>query len=345
MKSTAEERLSDRLAIGILIWAFPPDRVDGAIRASGRAGIRTRLLPPLITVYYVLAMCLFPYKPYEELARLLAEGLALSDPTGVLSLSCVPSTAAISRARMRLGIQPLRELFAQTAVRPPVEGAPRFRRSRLWTLTGGTVNLPDHAAQGGAPGTPRMRIAVVAEHGTGMLIGAQVEPLSGDPSKSADELFRLLGPGDLLVAQAEFAGPELAGAALATGADLLWSVPQSTGLPVTETLDDGSYLSVPASWPDDPVRGRPVVRVVTGAKCAERLVTTLLDPAQATRAELRGVYEARWRFEEAAEQLDAFRRTPKKAMRSRSPEMMEQELWGYLLVYCAIRNLAKNRNL
>ncbi|MEV1115529.1 transposase domain-containing protein [Actinosynnema sp. NPDC049800] len=65
------------------------------IAETGREGRRDRLLPPVV-VYFVLAMCLFSSQGYEEVARLLTEGMSWaarwSKPWWV------PTTAAISRA-------------------------------------------------------------------------------------------------------------------------------------------------------------------------------------------------------------------------------------------------------
>ncbi|MFD8006244.1 transposase domain-containing protein [Streptomyces mirabilis] len=95
---------------------FPAELVDEAVDETGRGEKRSRLLPVRVTVYFVLAMGVFSGQAYEEVARLLAEGLAWS---------CrwrgnreVPLTGAISRARARLGPELLRAMFAR--VRRPV---------------------------------------------------------------------------------------------------------------------------------------------------------------------------------------------------------------------------------
>lgn len=76
MKSSAGERLSDRIALGVLTRAFPPALIDEVVAECGRVEQRRRLLPARVVVYFVLAMCLFSGHGYEEVARLL--NLALS---------------------------------------------------------------------------------------------------------------------------------------------------------------------------------------------------------------------------------------------------------------------------
>src|ERR1700751_5593970 len=75
VKPPTDERLSDRIAIGVLTRVFPPAVVDAAVGSADRGEVRSRLLPARVTVYYVLAMCLFSGQGYEEVMRLLVGGL------------------------------------------------------------------------------------------------------------------------------------------------------------------------------------------------------------------------------------------------------------------------------
>src|SRR6266545_2149648 len=103
------------IAIGVLTRTFPPELVDRVIAKTGRGEQRQQLLPARVVVYYTLAMCLFAHVGYEEVMRLLAEGLAWARPwRGAWQ---VPDKSSIARARARLGPLPLRELFAEV-VRP-----------------------------------------------------------------------------------------------------------------------------------------------------------------------------------------------------------------------------------
>jgi hypothetical protein len=60
----------------VLTQTFPPELVDRVIARTGRAEQRQRRLPARVVVYYTLAMCLFAQVGYEEVMRLLVEGLA-----------------------------------------------------------------------------------------------------------------------------------------------------------------------------------------------------------------------------------------------------------------------------
>ncbi|WP_432068882.1 transposase domain-containing protein [Streptomyces sp. C10-9-1] len=141
VKPETDERLSDRIAVGLLTRTFPPELVDRVIAESGRSGQRTRLLPPRVMVYFVLAMCLFSGQGYEEVARLLTQGLTWAKRwSGAWQ---VPTTAAISRARVKLGPEPLEALFAEVA-RPLATEETRGARYGRWRLVAvdGTEPFP-----------------------------------------------------------------------------------------------------------------------------------------------------------------------------------------------------------
>ncbi|WTC76640.1 transposase domain-containing protein [Streptomyces sp. NBC_01637] len=58
-RKSSGERLSDRVAVGVLKPAFPQPLVDEVLLETGRMQQRNRLLPARLVAYFVLAMCLF----------------------------------------------------------------------------------------------------------------------------------------------------------------------------------------------------------------------------------------------------------------------------------------------
>jgi hypothetical protein len=356
LKSTGE-RLPDRIAIGVLTDAFPPGLVDEVLARTGRVQQRTRLLPARVMVYFVLAMCLFSGQGYEEVARLLTEGLR--QRRGWRGEWTVPSTAAIVKARRRLGTEPVKELF--TVVCRPVAAADTvgafYRRWRLTAIDGSTVNLPDTAANEAAfgrparsgrgnqqVGCPQIRLVGLVECGTHVVFDAALGPLrTGEPAL-ARTLLRSLRPGMLLLADRGFVGVDLWRAAAATGADLLWRVGKNRVLPVLEQFPDGSYRTEIFDASDSHHRGRGVpVRAVeytiAGSDEVYRLITTILDPAQAPAAELAALYAQRWEFESTLDELKTHLGGPRLVLRSQHPDGAEQELYGLLLAHHAIRGL------
>ncbi|MFF4927289.1 IS4 family transposase [Kitasatospora sp. NPDC001261] len=353
VKSPAGERLSDRIAIGVLTQAFPPGLVDEVIAETGRAEQRSRLLPARVVVYFVLAMCLFFGQGYEEVARLLGEGLGDARRSWR-----VPTTAAIGRARRRLGPEPLKALFARVCrpVAVPGTAGAWYRDWRVVAVDGTTLDLTDteaneaffgrHASGRGASAFPQARVVGLAECGTHAMFAAATGPLSASEQSLSRRLFDRLEKGMLLLADRGFYGFELWQQAKATGADLLWRVRKSTNLPVVRVLGDGSYLSTVHAEPDRRSRRNPVtVRVVeytlasTGDAAVYRLVTTILDPREAPAAELAALYAQRWEIETTLDEIKTHQRGPGLVLRSKYPWGVEQEVYGLLLVHHAIRQL------
>jgi Insertion element 4 transposase N-terminal/Transposase DDE domain len=364
VKPPVEPRLSDRIAIGVLTSIYPPELVDRVVAEAGRTQQRQRLLPARVVVWLVLAMALFSGQAYEEVARLLAGGLGWARRWQ--QWYRVPSTPAIAKARARLGAEPLRRLFVEVArplATPDTKGA-WFRGWRLLAVDGTCLDVADTPANDqafGRPAThrgeraafPQVRLVAVAECGTHAIIDAAMGPLANGETTLAAGLLGpdgALGEGTLLLADRQFVDATLWRRAAATGAQLLWRTRTNAVLAVLETFDDGSYLSQIAAATDRRHRVAPtMVRVVEyrlgkdpgrpAAPAPYRLLTTILDPRKAPAAELAALYHQRWEFETTLDELKTHQRGAKVVLRSRSPEMVAQEVWGMLLVHHAIRRL------
>ncbi|MCX5317112.1 IS4 family transposase [Streptomyces sp. NBC_00154] len=357
VKSSAVERLSDRIALGVLTRAFPPELVDEVVAECGRVEQRRRLLPARVVVYFVLAMCLFSGQGYEEVARLLTCGLENQRWEETWR---VPSTAAIGRARLRLGPEPLKALFARVCrpVATETTTGAWYRGWRLVAVDGTTFDLPDTDANDaffGRPGSsrgqrrgayPQARMTAVVECGTHAVFAAEVGPLSVHETVLARRLFGRLAAGMLLLAGRGFVGFDLWRAAAASGADLLWRVKNSAVLPVVEPLDDGSYLSEIVAARDKNRRADPItVRVIEytlddgAAGTVYRLITTILDPQAAPAAELATLYAQRWEIETTLDEIKTHQGGPRLVLRSQHPAGVEQEIFAFLLVHHALRDL------
>jgi IS4 transposase len=68
-----------------------------------------------------------------------------------------------------------------------------------------------------------------------------------------------------------------------------------------------------------------------------RLITTLLDPAQAPAEELAHLYTERWTEESSFDELKTHLRGSGRVLRSPLPDLVEQEWYGFLLAYYVVR--------
>jgi hypothetical protein len=135
--------------------------------------------------------------------------------------------------------------------------------------------------------------------------------------------------------------------ASSTGAELVWRTKSNHVLPVDERLSDGSYLSSLHAIVNFKRRAEGIpVRVIEyaiddlGRPQAQeryRLLTTILDPEAAPAEELAAVYTQRWEIELALDELKTHQRSPRLVLRSKMPDGVDQEVYGYLCVHYAIR--------
>ena len=187
---------------------------------------------------------------------------------------------------------------------------------------------------------------------------------SGEQSL-ARKLYPRLEQDWLLIADRNFWNWQDWSAAAAAGAALLWRAKSSQLLPVLELLPDGSCRSVlvnpkiKGSKRDELVkaaaRGEDLdqdqaahIRVVeyevpdragNGRNELITLLTTITAPLLAPAAVLAEAYHQRWEHETGNAQLKTTLRGPGKILRSGSPDLIEQEIWGYLLTHYAISAL------
>ncbi|WP_073808765.1 IS4 family transposase [Kitasatospora sp. CB01950] len=370
INAATDVRPAERATLGILTRAFPPELVDQVLIDCGRVEQRNRLLPARVVVYFVLAMALFGGHGYPEVGRLLVCDLEREPwwPQG----RQLPTAAAIGRARLRLGAEPLRRLFEQTCPPPAARTTTDawYRGRRLVALDGAILDVPDtqpnadhfghsvrtttQAARTAAraatrPPTrpadeesvsyPQARVSALVECGTGTALTADVGPLSTHERALAEAIYPTLTRDMIVLADRGTTDPATWQAALAGGADLLWQVPSRLQLPFTTRLDDGSHLTAPAGEPvgtGGPAH-RAQVRVIDFALDTDRrndpphrLITSLLDPADAPAADLAARYAHQSRSGTALDRLTPPH--PARTLRSRHPDGIEQEIFALLLL-------------
>ncbi len=350
-------RLSDHISLGVIVKAFPPERVRQILAETGTASERERDLPAQVMVYYAIALALYMGSSTREVLRCLLEGLRWLWGTEAVK---VAGRSGISQARTRLGEAPLQRLYEQV-VQPIAARATKgawYRAWRLVSLDGSCLDVADteeNRASFGCPGAsrgesafPQLRFVALVENGTHVLFGARLGRCADGETTLAHDVLRGLRPGMLCLADRQFFGHALWQAAAATGADLLWRVKHNLRLPRTSVLADGSYLTTIYSSDKNRRHGSNGIRVrvveyrlegVAEAEPLYRLVTTILDPAQAPAAALAALYHERWEIEGALDELKTHLRGAGVVLRSKTPALARQEFWGLLLAHFAVRGL------
>jgi IS4 transposase len=70
-----------------------------------------------------------------------------------------------------------------------------------------------------------------------------------------------------------------------------------------------------------------------------RLITTLVDHRDHPAAELAALYAQRWEFELSLDEIETHQIANSRVLRSKKPELVEQEIWALLISHYAIRHL------
>ena len=354
--------MSDLVSVGVLTRVFPPELVDEVIAAAGRTEQRHRSLPARVMAYFSIGMALYSEGSYEDVLAQLTDGLSWA--SGWTKSYTPPSKSAIFQARVRLGAAPLAALFERVA--RPIGGEQMpgvwLAGRRLVAIDGMCLDVADTSvndAHFGRPGVnkgeraafPQARVVALAECGTHAVFAAQIGAYWQSEAALTQPLLGRLEPGMLLLADRGFFSYALWRKATATGADLLWRVRTDRGGPTPihlQDLPDGSWLAhlqqthSAAARAAEPMLVRVIDYTIKDGRDnpdTYRLLSTLTDPEQVSVVELAAAYAQRWEVELTFDELKTHQRGPRTVLRSKSPDLVLQEIWGHLCCHYAIRSL------
>lgn len=331
-----------------------PQRLEHILARTGTH--RIRRLSPASVVWLVIAMSLFADHSVPQVWRRLHPSTDQPEP----------DPSAFTKARQRLGVTPLRDLFDSLArpLAPPDTPGAFYHGLRLMGIDGTTFDLPDtpdNARVFGRGGNqrsphpfPQLRVLALCELGTHAICGVVVRPIRCNEQPMVPSLLDGLRPGMLLLWDRAFYGFELIQGVLARGCRLLARVKASYLIFRREhTLPDGSYLSkIYASYYDRTHdRNGRVVRIIEythddpnrpGFGVTNRLLTDLLDAKQYPAEELVVLYHRRWEQELAFDEIKTHLNGRDPHLRSKTPRGAVQELYGLLLAHRVLRQVMQD---
>src|SRR5665648_503155 len=361
-KPESDRRLSDLVSVGVLTRVFPPGLVDEVIAEAGRTEQRHRSLPARVMAYFSIGMALYSEGSYEDVLAQLTDGLSWA--SGWQESYSPPSKSAIFQARARLGAEPLAALFERVAT--PIGGEQAqgvwLAGRRLVAVDGTCLDVADTAVNAeyfGRPGVnkgeqaafPQARVVALAECGTHAIFAARIGAYTQSEATLTRSLLDQVAPGMLLLADRGFFSYALWRQAIGTGADLLWRVRTDKAGPKPvhlRDLPDGSWLAhlrratPAAARREEPMLVRVIDYTINDGRenpTTYRLFTTVLDPAEVSAGDLAATYAQRWEIELAFDELKTHQRGPRTVLRSKSPDLVLQEIWGHLCCHFAIRSL------
>lgn len=356
---TDERKFSSQLTVEVLHRAIPPETITAVLDGANVHTQRERKLTITAVVWWVIALHLFAHLSFDAVFAKLAKGLRFLWPDPSIRL---PSAAALVYRRQQLGARPMVALFkavCRPIATPETPGAFRFGL-RLMAIDGATEDVPDslantavwghHPGPRGLSAFPQVQAVYLVECGTHAIVDAGFWPGRTSERVGGRRMLRSLEPGMLVMWDCGFHEYGMLATARQRGAHVLSRLPAGAKPRWRETLSDGSQLM--AIHQISATKGRLaahiVVRVIrytvtdprlVGYQEEHRLVTTLLDPAEAPALELVALYHERWESELVIDELDTHQRLAGRVLRSQSPVGVVQELYGLLLAHYALRVL------
>jgi Transposase DDE domain/Insertion element 4 transposase N-terminal len=350
-------RLTDFLSTSLLARVYPASLIGELLDAHGCNSQRQRSFPATSVVYYCMALSLYPEAAYGDVFDAVAQGLAWQ------SASPAPArikASSVSVARSRLSwpiFKALQERACQPLAQADTCPDAFYRGLRLMAIDGSHFEVPDepgNIAAFGYPGSrtgvasyPQVHCAVLVECATHAIVGANIGAYRDAEWTVCEPLLARLDSSMLCMADRGFDGHAHWCSARATGAHLLWRCKSSRQLAVIERLPDGSFISEmgPGKGSKDS-NGHAAVRVrvieytlpgTQGHETRYRLLTSLLDPEQAPALQLAALYHERWEVESVFDELKTHLHQRRRVLRSKTPDLVRQEFYGWVLAHFAVR--------
>lgn len=337
-------RTADLVSLGVLSERIPRSTIVDAVGDCGRSSQRRRDLPAELVALFCMSLWLWRDVCCEDVLRCVLEScrwLGLPGSDGA-------TKGAITQARNRLGVEPMRLLFERVAV--PVATKDTlgawYKDKRIVAADGTLFDAPDSPKNGPAFGYPtnqsgrgpfpKVRVVALVESSTHVPFGCAIGSYTDSETELFRQLLHKLTPQMLLLLDRYYFSPDLWQECEDTGAMLLWRIKKDAPVDVIEKLSDGSYL----------VRIRPtgklarmVVYTVEGSDERIRIITNQLDPDEAPAIELAQLYPQRWEAELCFDEIKSHICEARLALRSMTPELVRQEIWGLMLLHWALRDL------
>jgi hypothetical protein len=333
-----------------------------ALERTGKATLRRRKLPNEAVVWLVIGMALFTNRSVEAVVKHL--GLATEEDWGdkrPRSATGSPVTSGgATRARARVGAEPLEELFDLTAAKWERETADLdvWRGLRLRALDGTTLRIADSPANEevyGRPGStrapaayPQARVVAVLGLGGRMMSDFVVGTYDQGEQTLAQLLYPRLADDTLVLLDRNFVNHAAFVRIPAEGRNrhfLCRGRESGMSFRTIGELGPGDFLIELRVPPHHRSKDRSLPETVVVRMLEytikgfgrRRLLTSLQDPRQYPAEEIIELYHRRWEIELAYGEIKTQTLERREALRSRDPELVRQEIWGLALAYNLMR--------
>jgi Transposase DDE domain len=337
---------------------------DSILDALDQQGVlfRDRVFSPVTTIWGFLGQVLSEdHSCRDAVSRILAHRVA----SGLES--CSPNPASYCNARSRLPTAVLRTLAKNTAqqLQDGIPQAWKWNGRNVYIADGSHVSMPDTpenqktypqpVVQQEGIGFPLARLAVLLSLATGACHDLAIAPYAGKGTGETTLLRRMYGslqPGDVVLADALFDNYFVACELRQRDIELTVRIQaERVGSQTLQSSPEGDIITWPKpgkprgmtgeqyrSYPESLTMRQVSVDARDKDNRPEqfKVATTILDTSIGG-VQIGQLYERRWNGEVDIRSIKSTMKMD--ILRCKSPQMVEKEIWVYLLAYNLLRTV------
>ncbi|WP_024186853.1 IS4 family transposase [Escherichia coli] len=293
-----------------------PELISRCLAESGTVTLRKRRLPLEMMVWCIVGMALERKEPLHQIVNRLDIMLPGNRP--------FVAPSAVIQARQRLGSEAVRRVFTKTAqLWHNATPHPHWCGLTLLAIDGVFWRTPDTPENDAAFGT-----------------------MKNSENELAEQLIEQTGDNTLTLMDKGYYSLGLLNAWSLAGEHRHWMIPLRKGAQYEEIrkLGKGDHLvklktspQARKKWPGlgNEVTARLLTVTRKGKVC--HLLTSMTDAMRFPGGEMGDLYSHRWEIELGYREIKQTMQRSRLTLRSKKPELVEQELWGVLLAYNLVR--------
>lgn len=327
-----------------------PSIVDEAFKEAGVATVRKRRLPLESVMWTVIGMSLFR----QESVWNIATNMDLALP----SKRSLVAPSAMVQARQRLGANAVEQVFKKMAKhwyhKAKFESWHGLNLLAVDGVVWRTSDTPENREKYGSASTqygetnfPQIRMVCHMELTSHQLLNSAFDKYKSNEMVLAEQLIGDTPDHSLTLFDGGYYSLGLLNRWHVTGEERHWLIPARKGAQyeVIKSLGRNDKLirlytsgharkrfdELPAS-----IEARLITKTIKGKNC--QVLTSMVDPMRFPGSEIVELYSYRWEIELGFREMKQTMLNSEYTLRSKLPEMVEQEMWGLLLAYNLIRS-------
>ena len=326
-----------------------PELIEQCLQESGVATIRKRRLPMEMMVWSVLGMSLYRHLSMDKVVSQLDILLPGKKP--------FVAPSAVIQARQRLGSDVMEAVFNHTqrlwhrkTPHPNWHGLTLHAVDGVVWRTPDTKSNDEHFSRTSNKTTiseyPQVRMVCHMELTSHLLNGASFDSVSKSEVDLTLPLIEYSPSNSLTIFDRGFYALGLLHKWQTSGEEKHWLIPLRKGAQYTVLSKVGRgqelvelKLSPQAQkkWGDAPqtLQARLITKTIKGKEV--RLLTSMIDTMKYPGADIAELYSHRWEIELGYREMKQYMLQNQLTLRSKKPELVNQELWGMLVAYNLLR--------